>query len=136
MRLLVQGTLLRMTLGRCVERQRGGSDRQLRRAGEVPAIEWRKDFQTWEGLGGWIVVNLVWLDPGISTVLFTVAHAYCWEGAEASESMCRSSKEERQFHVERQRKGWQERQMRVSHSSCCVDARPAPCLTRFGAGAS
>ena len=29
------------------------------RVGEVPAIEWEKDFQTWEGLGGWIVVNLV-----------------------------------------------------------------------------
>ena len=29
------------------------------RVGEVPGIEWEKDFQTWEGLGGWIVVNLV-----------------------------------------------------------------------------
>ena len=31
----------------------------VNRAGEVPSIEWRKDFETWEGLGGWIVVNLV-----------------------------------------------------------------------------
>lgn len=81
-----------MTLDRCVERRRGGSDRQLRRVGEVPAIEWRKDFQTWEGLGGWIVVNLVWLDPGINTVLFTVAHAYGREGTEAGESRYRAQR--------------------------------------------
>ena len=32
---------------------------RLLRAGEVPSIEWEKDFKTWDGLGGWILVNLV-----------------------------------------------------------------------------
>ena len=41
------------------------------RAGEVPSMEWEKDFQTWEGLGGWLLVNLV-------SSLCTCVHMYLY----------------------------------------------------------
>jgi len=43
------------TAGACLIKYTPGV---LHKAGEVPSIEWEKDFQTWEGLGGWILVNL------------------------------------------------------------------------------
>jgi hypothetical protein len=46
----------------------------LHKAGEVPRIEWHKDFQTWEGLGGWLAVNLGF--GSVSLVVGTLAETW------------------------------------------------------------
>jgi len=56
--------VLSTIMGACIIKYTPGV---LHKSGEVPPLDWNKDFQTWEGLGGWITVNLGF---GIFSLLF------------------------------------------------------------------
>mmetsp|Transcript_17968 Transcript_17968/g.45310 ORF Transcript_17968/g.45310 Transcript_17968/m.45310 type:complete len:194 (-) Transcript_17968:88-669(-) len=60
-------------LGACLIKYTPGV---LHKRGEVPPIEWERDFQTWEGLGGWLFVNLAF--GSLSLIFGCVAETWLY----------------------------------------------------------